>query len=39
VICERKAEVFSKMKRIYSEKRYMGGIREFERYNRVGRRI
>jgi len=36
---KRKAKVFGKMERIYSRKKYVEEIREFVKYNRVGRRI
>ena len=37
--CKREAEVSDQVKGLYSERRYLGEIREFRKYNRVSRRI
>ena len=36
---ERKAEVFSVIERLYSRKRYVRGIRKFEKYKEISERI
>jgi len=36
---ERETKVFSEMERLYSRGRYLGGVRKFEKYNRLSKEI